>query len=68
MHFYFFNDIMLNDTIFFTNFIQLVGGVSIESTESGFEINYDSLYPYGLLDMFAYDDYCLFSIFENISS
>jgi len=65
MQFYFFHEVILNDTVFFTNFIQLVNGVSVE-LDNGIKINYDSLYHYSLSDMFAYDDYRLFSVFERI--
>lgn len=66
MQFYIFHEIIMSDTIFFTNFLQLVDGVSIESSPDGFNINYDSLYHYSLSDLFSYDQYCLFSIFERV--
>jgi hypothetical protein len=68
MQFYIFHEEILNDVIFFTNFLQVVGGVSVESGEDNIKIDYDSLYHYSLIDMFYYDDYRLFSIFEKVFS
>ena len=67
MHFYFFHENILSDTVFFTNFIQLVGGFVIENNENGeFNLDFNNLQHYSLIDMFVNDDYQLFSIFETV--
>ena len=64
MHFYFFHEIMLNDTVFFTNFLRLMNGIGIEidSKSNNFTFDYESLQHYSLEDMFENDYYRLFSI------
>ena len=67
MHFYFFHEIILSDTVFFTNFIQLLDGFTIENIEGhGFNLDFDNLQYYSLIDMFVNDNYQLFSIFETV--
>ena len=67
MHFYFFHEIILSDTVFFTNFMQLTNGANITSNGAeNIEIDYDYLQHYSLIDMFDNDNYQLFSIFETV--
>lgn len=63
MHFYFFHENLLNDSVFFTNFLQIVGGVKADfDKNNNLKINYDELQPYSLEDMFSNDPYQLFSV------
>lgn len=66
MHFYVFNENILNDTIFFTNFNQLIGGVSIKSENNEINYDYDDLCHYSLENMLVFDQYKMFTIFFRI--
>ena len=63
MHFYVFNENIMNDTIFFTNFYQLVGGVVIKSENNEIKYDYNDLCHYSLIDMLVYDQYQMFTVF-----
>jgi len=65
-HFYVFNKDIMDNTVFFTNFNQLVNGLNVEVVENHVKFNYDSLYYYSVLDLFMNDDYMLYSIFETV--
>lgn len=63
MHFYFFHEILLSDSVFFTNFLQIIGAVKADIDNNGnLKIDYDELQPYSLEDMFSNDPYKLFSV------
>ena len=61
-----FDEIILNDTIFFTNFIQLVGSASVNFEDDGININYDELQHYSLKDMYFNDEYRLYTVFHSV--
>lgn len=63
MHFYVFNENIMNDTVFFTNFYQLTGGVVIKSENNEIKYDYNDLCRYCLEDMLTYDQYEMFTIF-----
>lgn len=63
MHFYVFNENIMNDNVFFTNFYQLVGGVVIKSENNEIEYDYNDLCRYSLTDMLVYDQYKMFTVF-----
>lgn len=63
MHFYIFNKNIMHDTIFFTNFNQLVSGILIKSENNEIKYDYDDLHHYSLEDMLIYDQYKMFTIF-----
>jgi len=64
MHFYIFHEILLSDSIFFTNFLQIMGGVKANFDEyGGLKIDENELQSYSLEDMFNNDPYQLFTIF-----
>ena len=66
LHFYVFHENLCRDTTFFTNFLQLAGGVSITSNENGADVDYEYLQFVCLMDMFRSNDYSLFSVFHYI--
>ena len=67
MHFYIFHEIVLDDSIFFTNFLQIMGGVKVGiDINNNLKLDYDSFQHYSIEDMFANDPYELFSIFYCI--
>lgn len=63
MHFYVFNENIMSDTVFFTNFYQLIGGVVIKSENNEIKYDYNDLCNYCLSDMLVYDQYNMFTIF-----
>lgn len=62
MHFYIFDELVLKDSVFFTNFIQVMGGFTITNNYDNLQVNYDELQHYSLEDMFSNDNYMLFSV------
>lgn len=63
MHFYVFNERIMDDTVFFTNFYQLVGGIVIKSENNEIKYDYSDLCHYSLIDMLVYDQYKMFTVF-----
>jgi len=61
-----FDEIITNDTVFFTNFLQLVGGVSVNFENNKININFDELQHYCLTDMYSYDHYRLYTVFHDV--
>ena len=64
--FFVFDAILLEDEDFFTNFVQVAGGVSLNTDGENIYLDYDSLSPYSLSCLFYWDDYSLFSKFHTI--
>ena len=64
--FFVFDSILLFDEDFFTNFIQVVNGVSILPDNNGIKLEYDTLTPYSLSCFFNWDEYKLFSRFHLV--
>jgi len=61
-----FNKIIVNDTIFFTNFIQLTEGASVNFKNDMMRISYDELQHYSLEDMYENDEYQLYTVFHSV--
>lgn len=66
MQFFVFHEVILDDCVFFTNFMQLIGGASVEMLDDIVVVDYDHLQHYSLLDMFSNDDYQLFSVLHTV--
>ena len=65
--FYFFNEDVLSDQNFYTNFLQLTkSSVVLPDENDGFKIDYEYFQPYSLSDMFCWDEYRLFSRFVSV--
>jgi hypothetical protein len=65
-HFIIFDSILLSDEDFFTNFLQVVNGVSVKTNGNNIYLDYDSLTPYSLSQLFECDDYQLFTRFNKV--
>ena len=61
-----FNEIIVSDTIFFTNFIQISNGLSVNFENNAVTVDYNELQHYSLLDMYTYDQYQLYSVFHTV--
>jgi len=67
MHFLIFDEILLDNSIFFTNFLQIMGGVKVDVDENnGIKLNYEALQPYFIVDLFDNDPYGLYSVFHCV--
>jgi len=61
-----FDKILVSDTIFFTNFIQLVDGASSNFENGEINLSYDELQHYSLEDMYVNDEYQLYTVFHSV--
>lgn len=65
-HFYFFHETVLNDEVFFTNFLLSIDAAILEKNGNKITNKYDRLQPYCLTDMFLNDDYDLYSQYHCV--